>query len=409
MSATAAPLPVYRDANFLCLALSRFLSATAILMQSVAIGWQIYAQTGKVSYLGYVGLAQFLPFFLFILWSGQVADRQDRRKILIGCNIAYLIGSLSLFAYSLSGGRSVGPIFAVLVLLGTSRAFAMPASQALLRNVVDASQLDRALPIYTGLFHVAVVAGPLLGGFLYLAGAPVTHLTVTLCLLSATVMLSFVKTRQVREPRMPVTWRNTLEGFRFVGAKPMLLGAISLDLFAVLLGGATAMLPAVARDILHAGPFAMGMLRAAPAVGSTLASLYLARYPLRRHIGRWLFGGAALFGMATIAFGLSRSIWLSLGCLVLLGLGDMLGVYVRQYLIQSGTPDSVRGRVSAVSAVCIGASNELGEFESGVTAGWLGVSRSIVVGGVATLIVISAWMARFPILRNMDRFPAPEK
>ena len=213
----------------------------------------------------------------------------------------------------------------------------------------------------------------------------------------------------MRVPRTPVTWRNTLEGFRFVGSKPMLLGTISLDLCAVLLGGATAMLPAVARDILHAGPFAMGMLRAAPAVGSTLMSLILARYPLRRQVGRWLFGGVAVFGIGTIVFGLSHTLWLSLLALFFIGLGDMLGVFVRQYLIQSGTPDNVRGRVSAVSAVCIGASNELGEFESGVTAGWLGVSRSIVLGGIASLLVISIWMARFPVLRTMDRFPAPEK
>lgn len=408
MNRTAAtPPPVLRNPDFLFLVASRFLSATAILMQSVAVGWQIYDQTGNVSYLGYVGLAQFLPFFVFILWSGQVADRFDRRKILIACNTAYALGSLTLFAYSVYGGRSVAPVFAVLALLGTSRAFAMPASQAMLRNVVEDSQLSRALPIYTGIFHVAVIAGPMLGGFIYLTGPAATHLTVSASLLVSTLLLSYVRTRQRLEPRSPMTWRSTLEGFRFVRSRPVLLGAISLDLFAVLLGGATALLPAVARDLLHADAFAMGMLRAAPAAGSGVMSLVLARFPLRRRVGAWMFAGVALFGVATIGFGLARSLPAALAALFLMGFGDMLSVYVRQYLVQSGTPDAVRGRVSAVSAVCIGASNELGEFESGLTAGWIGLVPSMVAGGCATLAVTAAWMGLFPVLRKMDRFPAP--
>jgi MFS family permease len=204
-----------------------------------------------------------------------------------------------------------------------------------------------------------------------------------------------------------MTWRSTLEGFRFVRSRPVLLGAISLDLFAVLLGGATALLPAVARDLLHADAFAMGMLRAAPAAGSGVMSLVLARFPLRRRVGAWMFAGVALFGVATIGFGLARSLPAALAALFLMGFGDKLSVYVRQYLVQSGTPDAVRGRVSAVSAVCIGASNELGEFESGLTAGWIGLVPSMVAGGCATLAVTAAWMGLFPVLRKMDRFPAP--
>lgn len=390
---------------FLLLLGARFLTATAVTMQSVAIGWQIYALTGKVSYLGYVGLAQFLPFIAFILWSGHVADRHDRRRILLACNTAYLAGSLALLAYSLSGMQSVAPVFAVLCLLGTSRAFAMPASQAVLRNVVEDSQLDRALPMATGAFHIAVVAGPMLGGFLYLAGPAVTHATVSACLAAAILGLYLVRTRQVRGPASPLSLRSALEGFRFVRSRPILMGAMSLDLFAVLFGGATALLPAIARDQLHADSSALGMLRAAPAVGAACMSLILARKPLRRRVGAWMFSGVALFGAATIILGLSRSIWISLSALFLLGFGDMLSVYVRQYLVQSGTPDAVRGRVSAVSAVCIGASNELGEFESGITAGWFGLVPSIVLGGAATLAITGFWMRLFPGLRKMDRFP----
>jgi MFS family permease len=403
---TGAPeTALFSNRNFTFLACSRFLSATAMLMQSVAIGWQIYDQTGKVSYLGYVGLAQFLPFFVFILWSGQVADRFDRRNILLVCTCAYLMGSLGLIAYTLSGTRSAAPVFAVLVLMGTSRAFAMPAGQAMLRNVVPDSQLARALPIYTGTFHVAVVAGPVLGGFLYLAGAAITHITVSVCLAVSAVMLAVVRLGRRSEAPAPMSLRSALEGFRFVRGKPVLLGAMSLDLFAVLFGGATAMLPAVARDLLHADSFAMGLLRAAPAAGAAAMSGILARYPLRRSVGAWMFAGVALFGASTIVFGLSTRLWISLTALFLLGFGDMLSVYVRQYLVQSGTPDAVRGRVSAVSAVCIGASNELGEFESGVAAGWLGLVPSIVAGGIMTLAITATWMAAFPVLRKMDTFP----
>ena len=307
--------PLLRDSNFALLAASRFLSSAAILMQSVAIGWQVYAQTGKVVYLGYVGLAQFLPFFVFILWSGMVADRHDRRRILIVCNATYFIGSLSLLAFTLTGIHSLIPVFLILALLGTSRAFAMPASQAMLRNVVDDSQLGRAIPIATGVFHVAVVAGPMLGGFLYLYGPVVTHATISALLLLATLMLTLVRTRQKREPPAPLTWNDTLKGFAFVWSKPILKGALSLDLFAVIFGGATAMLPALAQDILQTNAAGLGLLRAAPALGATFMSLLLIRFPLHRKVGMWMFSGVGVFGIATIGLGLSHQLWLSLAAL----------------------------------------------------------------------------------------------
>lgn len=402
-------LAVLRNRNFLLFAFSRFLSATAIWAQSVAVGWQVYAHTGKVTHLGFVGLAQFLPFLVFILLSGQVADRHDRLDILRLCNATNLVGSLLLVGYTLSGLAPIWPIFAILLLLGSARAFAMPANQAVLRNLVDADHYRQAVAFNSTSFHVAVVAGPLLGGFLYLAGPVFVHATVSTVLVLATTLLFFVKTRQVREDKAPYNLQAALEGFRFVWSRPVILGAISLDLFAVLLGGATALLPAIARDVLHADPKALGLLRAAPAVGAALTTIALAFFPLKRRVGAWMFAGVGLFGVATIAFGLTRHLGVAVGCLFFLGAGDMVSVYVRQILVQTQTPDGLRGRVSAVSAVFIGASNELGEFESGITAGLLGLVPSVVVGGIATLLVTVTWMALFPSLRTMDRFPAESK
>jgi hypothetical protein len=254
---------------------------------------------------------------------------------------------------------------------------------------------------------VAVVAGPVLGGFLYLAGPATVHATVSAGLLAATLLMARLRVRRVAEPASPISLAGALEGLRFVASRKVLLGAMSLDLFAVLFGGSTALLPAIAKDGLLASPATLGFLRAAPALGAAAMSAWLARFPLRRNVGAWMFGGVALFGVASVVFGLSTRVWLSLSALTVLGLGDMLSVYVRQYLVQNGTPDVLRGRVAAVSSVCIGASNELGEFESGLTAQWFGVRRAVVLGGAATLAVTAAWMKLFPMLRKMDRFPPP--
>lgn len=401
-------LAVFRNPNFRLFISSRFLSSTATLMQSVAVGWQVYAKTGHVTDLGYVGLAQFLPFFAFILPSGQVADRHNRLRILTACNGGYAVGSLLLLAYTLSGATSVLPIFGILLLLGTSRAFAMPAYSAILRNIVEPEDFHQAVAFGSTAFHVAVVLGPVLGGFVYLAGPAAVHATVSSILVLATLMLLPVKTHQTREANTPITWRTTLEGFRFVRSKPVILGAISLDLFAVLFGGATALLPAIARDVLHADSKALGLLRASPALGAAFTTLLLASHPPKHRVGAWMFAGVALFGLSTIAFGLSHDLRLSMACLFFLGMGDMMSVYVRQILVQTQTPDALRGRVSAVSAVFIGASNELGEFESGMTAGWLGLVPSVVAGGAMTILVTASWMGLFPSLRTMDTFPADQ-
>lgn len=398
-------LQVLRERNFTLYLGARLLATLALQMQNVAIGWQVYELTGSLLDLGWIGLAQFAPFVLLILFAGQAADRYDRRRILAICYALSAVASLLLLVFTAHGLAVVWPVFAVLVLVGSGRAFSMPASQAIVMNLVPAERFGQAVAIGSSSFHAAIIVGPVLGGFLYLAGPLVVYSVVaTLLGCSCVLMLLTRGSRQVVR-REPISWYALLGGLRFVWSRPVVLGAISLDLFAVLFGGAVALLPAVARDVLHVDPTGLGLLRTAPALGAASMAIVLAFRPISRHVGYWMFGGVALFGGATIVFGLSTSLPLSIAALALAGSGDMISVYVRHILVQSETPDEIRGRVSAVSAVFIGASNELGEFESGLTAGWLGLIRAIVVGGTATLVVTGAWMWLFPVLRRMDRFP----
>lgn len=402
---SASGLQVLRERNFTLYLAARLLATLALQMQNVAIGWQVYELTGSLLDLGWIGLAQFAPFVLLILFAGQAADRYDRRRILAICHGLTALTSLLLLLFTVQGLTVVWPVLAVLVLVGCGRAFSMPANQAIVMNLVPAEHFGQAVAIGSSTFHVATIVGPVLGGFLYLAGPLVVYAVVaTLLACSCTLMLFTRGSRQVVR-REPVSWHALLGGLRFVWSRPVVLGAISLDLFAVLFGGAVALLPAVARDVLHVGPTGLGLLRTAPALGAAATAIVLAFRPIARHVGYWMFGGVALFGVATIVFGCSTSLPLSIVALALAGAGDMISVFVRHILVQYETPDEIRGRVSAVNAVFIGASNELGEFESGLTAGWLGLIRAIVVGGVATLVVSGAWMWRFPVLRRMDRFP----
>jgi MFS family permease len=402
---SAEGLRVFRHRDFSLYLAVRLLGALAVQMQSVAVGWQVYESTGSVVNLGLVGLFQFLPFFALILFAGQAADRNDRRHILRICIGVNLLCSMLLLAFTFSGLHAVWPVFAVLTLFGAARAFSMPASQAILINLVPPESFGQAVAINSSTFHAAVIAGPVLGGLLYLAGPWVVYsVSGTLFALSLLLMLK-VRGRGQAISREPQSLRSVLEGLRFVWSKPVMLGAISLDLFAVLFGGATALLPAIARDVLHADSIGLGMLRSSPAVGAALITAVLAFKPIKRRVGRWMFGGVAVFGLGTIVFGLSTSLWLSMAALLTMGAGDMVSVYIRHILVQSQTPDAIRGRVSAVSSVFIGASNELGEFESGVTAGWFGLVPAIVVGGAATLAVTGVWMATFRPLRTMDQFP----
>ncbi|NJN52189.1 MAG: MFS transporter [Gammaproteobacteria bacterium] len=397
--------PALRHKNFTLYLAARVIATLAVQMQSVAIGWQVYAITGDPLDLGLIGLAQFLPFVVLVLPAGQIADRFDRRTIVALCYATEVICALLLLTFTLSGLVEVWPVFAVLVLFGAARAFAMPASQALTPNLVPRAAFSNAIALNSSAFHVATIIGPSLGGLIYVTGPDNVYTVVGALLSISVIMMLRVRPPAVLRRMEPASLETLLEGIRFVRSKPIVLGAISLDLFAVLFGGAVALLPAFASDILAIGPEGLGILRTAPAVGAGLTAATLALFPISRHVGLWMFGGVALFGVATIVFGMSSSFGLSLACLAALGAGDMVSVYIRQVLIQLETPDEIRGRVSAVNAVFIGASNELGEFESGITAAWWGLMPAVVVGGGATLVVTGLWMRLFPTLRGMDRFP----
>jgi MFS family permease len=396
---------VLRNRNFSFYLSARVLGTLAVQMQSVAIGWQVYEITGNLFDLGLIGLAQFAPFLALILFAGHAADRYNRRNIIAICMGVQLLCSLLLLGFTLSGSHVVWPVFAILVLFGSARAFMMPATQAILKNMVPIDSFSQAVALSSSTFHVAVIAGPVLGGLLYLAGPRTVYMAAAALLLLSVFLMSRTKSAPQAVNTAPATWHTVLEGLRFVRSRPIVLGAISLDLFAVLFGGATALLPAYARDVLHVGPTGLGLLRTAPGAGAALCSIALAMWPIRRHVGAFMFGGVALFGAATLVLGATAHFAVAFGALFLLGVGDMVSVYIRHLLVQFETPDEIRGRVSAVSSVFIGASNELGEFESGLTAGWFGLVRAILLGGAATLLVTGIWARAFPVLSRMDRFP----
>ncbi len=381
----------------------RLPATLAVQMQSVAIGWQVYDITHKPLSLGLVGLAQFVPVFGFALITGHVADRFNRRAIVAICLAVQLICSLLLLALVRRGGDGIGPIYGVLFLFGTARAFAGPAMQSLLPSLVPRALLSRAFAWNSSSFQAVTIGGPAIGGFVYALGPAYVYAASSgLFLVSALLALMIRKPTAPRELK-GVDRASVLAGIRFIRARPAIAGAISLDLFAVLFGGATALLPVYARDILAIGPQGLGILRSAPAVGAVIVGLLLAHRSLGRHAGRTMFVAVAIFGLATIVFGLSRNFFLSLAALFVLGASDMVSVFVRQNLVQRTTPDDMRGRVNAVNSVFIGASNELGEMESGVTAAWLGSVEAVVVGGVGTLVVMVLWLWGFPELRTVDR------
>ena len=398
---------MFAHASFARFLSARVATSVAVQMQTVAVGWQVYEITHDPLDLGLIGLSQFLPFVLLVLPAGHLADRHLRQKLLSACYALMLACALLLLAFSMSGLTVVWPVFAVMVLFGVARAFAMPTSQALLPNVVPPALFGRAVAVNSTTWQLSTIVGPAVGGVVYLFGAPVVYATVAL-LLAAAVMLMFgVRAPPPARSAQSVTFDSLLEGLRFVFRRKIILGAISLDLFAVLFGGAVALLPAYASDILEVGPDGLGLLRAAPGVGAVVVALVFTWKPLARRVGPAMLWGVALFGVSTVIFGLSENFAVSLAALAVLGAADMVSVYIRHMLVQLETPDEIRGRVSAVSAVFIGASNELGEFESGVTAAWWGVRPAVVVGGVASIAIAGLWARWFPQLTRLDRFGAP--
>ncbi|MES2257351.1 MAG: MFS transporter [Pseudomonadota bacterium] len=400
---------VLRHRNFTFYLAARVLGTLAVQMQNVAIGWHVYALTGSLYDLGLIGLAQFAPFLLFILPAGHIADRHNRRNIIALCLAAQLLCGLLLLAFTMTGLRTVWPVLLILTLFGSARAFMGPATQAMLVNLVPPESFSQAVALSSSSFHIAVILGPTLGGLLYIHGATTVFMVASALLLAAVILMCRTRTAPHIVSKEPPTWHSVLEGLRFVLSRPVVLGAISLDLFAVLFGGATALLPALAADVLHVGPSGLGLLRSAPGIGAALCSVALAWFPITRRVGLWMFGGVALFGACTVVLGSTTSFGIALAALLLMGTGDMVSVYIRHLLVQYETPDAIRGRVSAVNSVFIGASNELGEFESGVTAGWFGLVRAVLFGGAATLAVTGLWSVLFPVLTRMDRFPHAQR
>ncbi|HGY9627797.1 TPA: MFS transporter [Pseudomonas putida] len=388
---------------FLAFWLARVFTASGFQMLTVAIGWHLYQLTGNVLDLGLVGLVEFAPRVLFMLHTGHVADRYDRRRVAALCQSLQALIALALAVGSATDNVSRELIFALAFLLGATRSFEMPATQALLPNVVPTGLFPRAVAASASATQAATIVAPAVGGLLYAFGSiwvygPTVALYVIACLLT----LSLDVRQQVAQ-RGRASLESLLAGIRFIRSRPDIFGAISLDLFAVLLGGATALLPVFAKDILLTGAWGLGLLRSAPAVGALLMSLWLARFPVERKVGLTMFTAVGVFGVATIAFGLSTSFWFSLTVLVVLGAADMISMVIRGAFVQLETPDEMRGRVSAVNGLFIGASNQLGEFESGLTAHWFGTVPAVVLGGVGTLVVTGAWMRLFPTLAQRDR------
>ena len=397
---------LFAERPFALFWLARVSAMIAHQMLGVAVGWQVYALTGSALDLGLVGLVQFLPAFFLVLVAGHVADRFDRRRVLQLCMITEALAALGLCAGSALGRIDERTIFALIFVIGCARAFQMPTMQALLPGLVPPRLLARAIAASASAGQAAIIVGPALGGVIYVAGPAAVYGTSAALFLLTGLTMSLIDVRHAPSRLSPAGLSSVLDGIRFIRGRKAVLGAISLDMVAVLLGGAAALLPIYARDILGTGPWGLGLLRSSIAVGGLGTALWLARHPLRGRAGRRMFAAVAVFGAATIVFGLSTSFALSLVALAVLGAADMVSVVVRQSLVQLETPDAMRGRVSAVNSLFIGASNQLGEFESGITAAWFGVVPSVVLGGIGTLVVVLAWMRLFPALVAVDRLEA---
>jgi MFS family permease len=382
---------------------ARSFSEFAWQITTVAVGWQIYQLTGSALYLGMIGLVQFVPSALLVFIAGHAADRYDRRRVVQLCQFAQGLAAIYLAARGLAGSLSALDIFLVLIVIGSATAFESPALLALLPGVAPDGQLQRATAFTSGASQIATITGPAIGGLAYALDPAAPYIIMALFWLLAGLAAGAIRLERSVKPTEPPTFSELFAGISFVRNNPAILGTISLDLFAVLLGGATALLPIYASDILHAGPWALGVMRAAPAVGALVMTAVLTRHPLTRRVGLRMFQAVIAFGLATVVFALSTEIWLSVIALAAMGAADTISVVIRVSLVQLATPDEMRGRVGAVNFLFIHASNQLGEFESGLTAALFGAMPAALIGGLGTIAVALLWMKLFPSLRKVER------
>jgi len=375
-------------------------SSFAVQIMSVSVSWQIYDLTRNPLFLGYVGLAQFLPALLLVLVTGLAADRFPRRGIMAICLVVEMGCAGALFVFATAHGHDIWMIYLVLVVLGTARAFMGPASSSLAPNLVPPVALSNAVAVNSSAWQLSSIAGPVAGGLLYgFSGSLAYGTAVALAAVAAILVIMIPKPPQ-RTEYQAADADTLLAGFRYIWKEKIVLGAISLDLFAVLMGGAVALLPVYARDILEVGPWGLGLLRAAPGIGAIMVAIILTRFPIRDHAGIILFGFVGAFGFFTVIFGFSTTVWIAIPALMVMGACDMVSVVLRETLLQLWTPDEVRGRVSAVNSVFVGASNELGEFRAGVAAFWVGTVWAVALGGMGTMVVAGVWSRMFPGLRK---------
>ena len=402
------PLPIQTERllqrpNFTLFWASRIFSALGFQVASVAVGWLVYTKTRSAYALGLVGLFQFLPMVALTFLVGHIADRFDRRRIVAACQFVECIVLALLTFGDRDGKLDVSLLFGAVAFLGAARAFETPTMSALLPALVPDALLQKAIAVSSSAMQTATIVGPSLGGLLYAAGASVPLGISALCLSAACGAMAFIKMERTSPEREPISFHSVFSGVSFIRSRPIILGAISLDLFAVLLGGVTALLPIFARDILHTGPWGLGFLRSAPAAGALAMSILLVQIPISRHAGIKMFAAVIVFGIATVIFSISTSFAISLIALVILGAADNISVVIRISLVQLSTPDAMRGRVNAVNSLFVGTSNQLGEFESGMLAGLLGVIPSGVFGGIGTILIALLWMRLFPALRKINR------
>jgi len=400
---TEHPDSVLRHPGFVLFWFARVAGTVGYQMMIVAVGWQLYALTGNPFDLGLIGLIQFIPAILLVLVIGQAADRYDRRLLLMGCQLIEAVAVTTLLMAVLTGTTSRTLILGVAFIMGVARAFEVTVTQIIVPALVPLPLVPRAVAGSASANQSATIAGPALGGLLYALGPQIVYGACLGLFLLAAVLLVLIRIERTPQTREPFSLKVFFAGFSYIRTHPVIFGVISLDLFAVLLGGVTALLPVFARDIYQEGPWALGLLRAAPAVGALTMALTLTRWPPERRVGTRLFAAVAAYGIATIVFALSTSLIVALAALIVVGASDMVSVVIRMTLVQLGTPDAVRGRVTAVNGLFIGASNQLGEFRAGTMAAWFGAIPAVLIGGVGTLMIVALWSRLFPDLARADR------